>query len=227
MVLTRKNLEWWCERGMLFLILGMLVFAPLAFGAVESWALCVLQGAAAGVFVLWAARLWLSGKTKVLWPPLAWAVLAFVVYAVGRYFTADIEYVARMELMQVLLLAFIFFAVMNNLRRQEETELTSYTLITLATVIACFAVGQLLSHSDRVWDVHSGNLARAGGTYISPNHLAGLLEMILPVALAFLLVGKVKVIPRILLGYAVLAMAAGIMVTFSRAGYVSSAAGVL
>ena len=38
MVLTRKNLEWWCERGMLFLILGMLVFAPLAFGAVEPWA---------------------------------------------------------------------------------------------------------------------------------------------------------------------------------------------
>jgi len=227
MVLTRKNLEWWCERGILFLILGMLVFAPLAFGAVESWALCVLQGMAAGVFGLWVARIWLSGKTKVLWPPLAWVVLAFVIYAAGRYFTADIEYVARMEVMQVLLLAFVFFAVMNNLRGQEETELASYTLVALATLIAGYAVVQLLSHSDRVWDVHTGAPTRASGTYISPNHLAGLLEMILPVALAFLLVGKVKIIPRILLGYAVLALAAGLMVTFSRAGWVSAAAGVL
>ncbi|MDR3460502.1 MAG: O-antigen ligase family protein [Verrucomicrobiae bacterium] len=227
MVLTRKNLEWWCERGMLFLILGMLVFAPLAFGAVEPWAYLIVQGMGAGVFILWAARLWVSPKTKILWPPLAWVVAAFAVYAVGRYFTADIEYVARIEVIQVLFLAFIFFVVVNTLRGQEETEWVSYTLIALATVISCYAVGQLLSHTDRVWDVHTGNAARASGTYISPNHLAGFLEMILPLALAFLLVGKMKIVSRILLGYAVVAVALGLAVTFSRAGWVSAAAGVL
>jgi len=226
MVLTRKNLEWWCERGMLFLILGMLVFAPLAFGAVEPWAYLILQGMGVGVCLLWAARLWLSPRTKLLWPPLAWVVVGFAVYAVGRYFTADIEYVARLEVIQVLFLAFIFFVVMNNLRGQDETEWVSYTLITLATVISCFAVGQLLSHSDRVWDVHAGNEARASGSYISPNHFAGFLELILPLALAFLLVGKMKIIPRILLGYAVVAMSLGLAVTFSRAGWVSAAVGV-
>jgi len=227
MVLTRKNLEWWCERGMLFLILGMLVFAPLAFGAVEPWAYLIVEGMAAGVFILWAAKLGLSPKTKILWPPLAWVVVTFTVYAVARYFTADIEYVARLEVLQVLFLAFIFFVVVNNLRGQEETEWVSYTLIGVATLIACLAVGQLLSHSDHVWNVYTGNEARAGGTYVSPNHLAGLLEMILPLALAFLLVGKVKVIPRILLGYAVMAMGMGLLVTFSRAGWVSAAVGVV
>ncbi|HSY20425.1 MAG TPA: O-antigen ligase family protein [Candidatus Acidoferrales bacterium] len=226
MVLTRKNLEWWCERGMLFLILGMLVFAPLAFGAVEPWAYLIVEGMAAGVFILWAAKLWLSPKTKILWPPLAWVVLAFTVYAVARYFAADIEYVARLEVLQVLFLAFIFFVVMNTLRGQEETEWVSYTLIGLATLIACYAVGQLVSHSDRVWNVYSDNAARAGGTYISPNHLAGFLEMILPLALAFLLVGKVKAVSRVLLGYAVVAMMAGLAVTFSRAGWVAAAAGI-
>ncbi|HEV2695936.1 MAG TPA: O-antigen ligase family protein [Verrucomicrobiae bacterium] len=227
MVLTRKNLEWMCERGMLFLILGMLVFAPLAFGAVEPRAYLIVQGMGAGVFMLWAARLGLSPKTKLLWPPLAWVVLVFAVYAVGRYFTADIEFVARVEVIQVLFLAFMFFAVVNNLRGQDETEWVSYTLIALASLVACYAIGQMLSHSDRVWDVYTGDFARASGTYISPNHLAGFLEMILPLALAFLLVGKMKIIPRILLGYAVITVALGLSMTFSRAGWVSAAVGVV
>ena len=226
MVLTRKNLDWWCERGILFLVVGMLLFAPLALGAVETPAFLVLQGAGAVIFILWGIRLWIGRKTKILWPPLAWAVLAFTVYAVARWFTADIEYVARLEVIQVLLFAFLFFVVVNNLRGQEETEIVSFALIALATLIACYAVAQLVGHSDRVWNVYTYNQARAGGTYISPNHLAGFLGMLLPLALAFLLVGRVHIVVRILLGYAVLAMAAGLAVTFSRAGWVAAAAGI-
>ena len=58
MVFTRRNLDWWCERGILSLVLGMLAFAPLAFGAVDAWAWLVLQCAAAAAFDLWAERLW-------------------------------------------------------------------------------------------------------------------------------------------------------------------------
>ncbi|HTB83248.1 MAG TPA: O-antigen ligase family protein [Candidatus Sulfotelmatobacter sp.] len=228
MVFTRKNLDWWCERGMVFLFLAMLVFAPLAFGAAELWAQLVLEAMAAGVFILWGVRLWLKAnrRPKILWPPLAWPVMAFTVYAIYRYFTADIEYVARIEVLQVILFALLFFVVLNNLRGQEETELVAWTLITVATVIACLAVAQFVTHSDRVWNVYSGAMTRGTGTYISPNHLAGFLEMILPLALAFLLAGKIKIVPRILLGYAVVALLGGLTVTFSRAGWVSAAAGI-
>ena len=50
---------------------------------------------------------------------VGWVVLAFVLYAVARYLTADIEYVARLEMIQVLMYAFLFFAIVNNLYRQE------------------------------------------------------------------------------------------------------------
>ena len=226
MLMTRKNLDWWCERGILALVLGMLVFAPLAFGAVDAWAFLVVQAAGTMVFILWAARLWLSRGGKILWPPLAWAVLAFTAYAVARYFTADIEYVARLELIQVLLFAFLFFCVVNNLRRQEETEVVSYTLIGTGAFIACYAVGQMLMHSNRVWNEVSPYLDRASGTYISPNNLSGLLAMLLPLALAFLLVGRVNIFTRIFLGYSAVAMAAGLAVTFSRGGYLAAAAGI-
>jgi O-antigen ligase len=227
MVFTRKNMDWWCARGILFLVLGMLVFAPLAFGAVDTWAWLVMQMAAAVVFVLWGVRLWLNPRGKLLWPPLAWVVLAFVIYALARYFTADIEYVARLETIQVLLFGFLFFAALNNLRGQEEISAVSATLIATGTVIACYAVAQLTHNTNQVWNQISPYVGRASGTYISPNNLSCLLAMLLPLTLAYLLVGKVHIVTRILLIYAAIAMVAGLAVTFSRGGYIAAAAGII
>jgi O-antigen ligase len=117
--------------------------------------------------------------------------------------------------------------MVNNLHGQDEMEVISFTLIALATLISGYALAQLLGHSDRVWNIHTGDPLRASGTYISPNHFAGFLGLLLPMALAFLLVGRVKIIPRILLGYALLMMCGGLAVTFSRAGWVSAGAGIL
>lgn len=227
MAFNHRNLDWWCERSILSLMLTMLVVAPLAFGAVPMWAFLLVQGLVVGVLVLWIARLWLGHRPKLHWPPLAWAVAAFALFAVARYFTADIEYAARLELNRVLLFAVIFLVVVNHLHQQDAATMVSFTLIGLATVVAGYAVAQLLRHSSQVWNVVAPYVGRASGTYISPNHCAGFLGMLLPLALAFLIVGKIKVTTRILLAYAVVVMAAGLAVTFSRAGWVASGAGVL
>jgi O-antigen ligase len=227
MFFSRKNLDAFCERGILLSLLALLVFGPLAYGAVDEWSFVVVQGVAVVIFILWGARLWLNPKPKLIWPPLAWVVAAFTVYAIARYFTADIEYVARAEVIQVLLFALVFFVAVNNLYGQDKAQTISFTLITLATLISCYAVMQLITHSDQVWNEHAGYIGRGGGTYISPNDLAGLLGMILPLALAYVLVGRLGIVTRILLVYAVVAMLAGLSATFSRAGWVASGMGIL
>jgi O-antigen ligase len=219
--MNRETLDRWCERGILSLVLGILVFGPLAMGAVDAPEFIVIQGLTVAVMLAWALRLWISPKPRLLWPPLGWAVLAFAALAIGRYLTADIEYVARLEMIQVLMYAFLFFAIVNNLYRQESAQIVSFTLIFLAMGISCFAVYQFLTHSNRVWDYVSPFVGRASGTYISPNNFAGFLEMLLPLAAAYILVGRMKPVVRVLLGYAVLVMLAGMTVTFSRGGWMA------
>ena len=226
MVLTRNNLDWWCERGILCLVLGLVSFAAAAFGATETWSLAVVQAGTIPVLVLWGLRLWLSERPKLLWPPVAWAVLGFMGLAVARYFTADIEWVARQELMQVLLCGFLFFAVLNNLRGQDNTETSTLVLLILGTLIAGYAAGQLASHSNHVWNHLSPYHGRASGTFISPNALAGFLGLLLPLTVAFLLVGKLSTQARVLLGYAAALMVVALVATFSRGGWVSAGAGV-
>ena len=219
--MSRETLDRWCERSILGLVLGILVFGPLAMGAVDTPEFLVIQGLTVAVMLVWALRLWVSPKPQLLWPPLGWVVLAFAALAVGRYLTADIEYVARLEMIQVLMYAFVFFAVVNNLYRQESVQIISFTLIFLAMGISCYASYQFLTHSNRVWDYVSPYLGRASGTYISPNNFAGFLEMLLPLATACVLVGRMKPVVRILLGYSALVMLAGMVVTFSRGGWVA------
>jgi O-antigen ligase len=219
--MNRETLDRWCERSILSLVLGILVFGPLAMGAVDAPEFVVIQGFTVAVMLVWALRLWISPKPRLFWPPLGWAVLAFVVLAIGRYLTADIEYAARLEMIQVLMYMFLFFAVVNNLCRQEAMQVVSFTLIFLAMGISCFAVYQFLKHSNRVWDYVSPYLARASGTYISPNNFAGFLGMLLPLATAYVLVGRIKPVIRILLGYSALVMLVGMVVTFSRGGWVA------
>jgi O-antigen ligase len=225
--MNREALDKFCERGILGLVLTILVFGPLAMGAVDAPAFLVIQALTIGVMLLWVLRLWASPKPQLLWPPVCWVVLAFTIYAVARYLTADIEYVARQEMIQVLVFAFLFFSVVNNLYRQESAQIIGFTLVFLAMAISAWAVCQFFTHSNRVWHFTSPYPGRASGTYISPNNLAGFLEMLLPLAAAYVLAGRLKPVTRIFLGYAGLVMAAGLAVTFSRGGWLAAAIGLI
>ena len=225
--MNREALDKFFERGILALVLAILVFGPLAMGAAATWEFLVVQGLTIGVMLLWAARIWFSPKPQLLWPPLCWVVLAFAIYAVALYLTADIEYVARQEMIQVLMYALLFFAIVNNLYRQEFSQIISFALIFLAMGISGYAVYQFATHSTHVWNLISPYPGRGMGTYFSPDKLAGFLEMLLPLAVAYIIAGRMKPVTRVLLGYAALTMLAGLTVTFSRGGWVAAATGLL
>ncbi len=81
--MNREAWDRWCERGILFLVVAILVFGPLAMGAVDAWAFLIIQALAIGVMLIWALRLWISPHPRLLWPPIGWVVLVFAVYAIG------------------------------------------------------------------------------------------------------------------------------------------------
>jgi O-antigen ligase len=220
--MNREVADTWCQRGILALVLAILVLGPVSGGAVRTAPFLVIQGLTVAVMVLWAARFWLTDRPKLLWPPICWAVLAFTLYAVARYATADIEYVARQELIRVLVYACLFFAILNNLHRQETTQILVFTLLFLAMAISFLAFYQFLTGSEQVWHFVHRDRHRGSGTYVSPNHLGGFLELLLPLGLAYTLVGRLKPVTKVLLGYASLAILAGIAVTVSRGSWIST-----
>src|SRR5437870_8219837 len=101
--MKREALDQWCERGILVLVLALLVFMPLAFGGCPQPAsglavadflagdpFIVAEWLTIAVTLLWLCRLWLNPGQRWLWPPVCWVALAFAIYAVVRYLTADV-----------------------------------------------------------------------------------------------------------------------------------------
>jgi len=222
--MDREKWDHWCERGILGLVLFVLVFGPLAYGAVRIQEFIVLQTLTFGVIFLWMLRLWLNPRPVLFCPPVCWAALAFVGYAIYRHHTAPIEYLARLELIKVLVYAFLFFAILNNLNRPETIQIIVFTLIALAFALSVFAVIQFFTRYDIIWNMIKppGYVMRGSGTFINPNHLAGFVEMILPLALACALMGRFKHTTKIIIGYAVLVLLFGIAVTLSRGGWIAT-----
>ncbi len=208
-------------------MLGVLVVGPLALGGVGVVPFLVIQGLTLGVMGLWAVRIWLHPSPRILFPPVCWPVLAFAAYAIGRYYTADIEYVARQELSRILVYTFLFFAVLNNLHRRESVQVITFTLLGLGMLIAGFAIYQFISGSDRVWHLFKLYKGRGTGTYMNPNHLGGFLELLLPLALSTALLARFKPLTRILVGYAGLVILAGLGVTLSRGAWAAAFFGLL
>lgn len=211
------------------LVLAILIFSPLATGAVRPQDFLVVQWLTVATLVVWAVRFCVNPKHRLLWPPMCWPVLLFMAYAVARYATAEIEYVARQEMIKVLLYGFLFFAVLNNLHRQETTGVVASVLIFLGMAIAFYALIQFLTDSNKVWHfLRPESYARRGsGTFICPNNMAGYLEMLLPLGLAYTLTGRYSHLRKVFIGYAAIMIFVGITVSISRGGWLASGLSLL
>lgn len=224
---NREAIDTWLERGILGLVLATLVFGPLAFGGVRPSEFVVLQWLIVGALGLWLVRLWAAPQFRFLLPPNAWAILPFVAYGVWRYRTADIEYLARQEFIQVALAAVLFLIIVNNLYAQNNIRIIVVCLVTIGTLLAMHSVYQWLTGSQRIWLLERpGNEGRGSATYVCPNHLAGFLEMICPLAITCTVLRGYSIVPRILFGYAAFVMMVGIAITGSRGGWLATTVGM-
>lgn len=227
--IDREKLDLWCERGVFGLVVAILVYSPLVLGAARAFDFLVIEWLTVALLGVWGCRFIINPKHRLLWPWLCWPVLGFMLYAAGRCWMAGFDELARQELSRVLIYGFIFFAVLNNLHRLETVQLVGTIVLSVGTLLAMYAIVQYLTGSDYVWGyerlpIYEG---RGSGTFMNPNHLAGYLEMLLPLALAYTLTSRLKEIGKVLVGYAVLVIFAGLVVTFSRWGWLAAGLSVV
>jgi len=222
--MDRERLDNWLERGILLLVLAILIFGPLTAGAFEIPDQIVLRCLTLAVVVLWLGRLAVFPSKRLLFPPVCWVVLGFLFYAIFVYQRAPIEFVARQELLKIIVYALLFFAVLNNLNGQDSSQKILMTLLIAGGLLGIYALLQFLTGSQKVLFAEKLPIyeKRATGTFFNPNILGGYLEMILPFGITFLLVGRFKHITKIIIGYFSLFIFVGIAVSFSRGAWLAT-----
>src|SRR6266700_1444650 len=183
---------------MKFLRLGICLlvsFAVAAHGGVEDWARAILETGVAFLFLIWGWRFYFNEKEQPVFSPLLPPLALFLLVGVGQWFfraTAS-PYNTRIELLLLLASLIFLFLCVQVFRALPDWRGFVWFGMGLGFVVSVFGILQHLTFNGKLYwfrELHYGGIPF--GPYVNRNHFAGLMELLLPLALVPLVLGKVR-----------------------------------
>ena len=202
----------------------LLAFAVLSFGAVEEWSQAVLQVGASLLLVFWALRQYLHKTEQLFISPEVFPLSAFALVGVLQFavpLTAS-RYDTRMELQLLLTYLVVLFLMSQAYLRTSHWRGYIWFLMTLGFFVSIFGILQYLTFNGKLYWFRT---MRYGGIpfgpYVNRNHFAGFAEVVIPVALVPLVLGRVRRERLFLVALFALVPIVALLLSASRGGIIS------
>lgn len=203
---------------------GLLMFGPLAFGAVEPWSTFILEAGSVFLALLWLAAQWLEGKITVQWNALFLPMAGFGILILLQIVFGTSAY--RHDTISKALLycayGILCFLSAQTLLRTSQARKIAVIFALYGFAIAAFALMQGIAPNGKLYWVR---LPRLGGwiygPYVNHNHYAGLMELLVPIPLVLSLTRLIEEKVRIAAGVAAAIMAVTIFLSGSRGGMIA------
>lgn len=217
----RKLLSARLSSVLFYATFGLLMFGPLAFGAVEPWSIFILEAGATLLTVVWFAKQWLDGEINIRWNPLFLPMTGFgililvqIVFRASAYphdtFSQALLYVAY---------ALLCFLSAQTLLRGSQARKLALIFIVYGTAVAAFALLQGISPNGKLYWIRQPRMGgNIYGPYVNHNHYAGLMELLVPIPLVLSLTQLAHERERTAAGVAAALMAGTLFLSGSRGG---------
>ncbi len=205
-------------------ICALVVFAVAAHGGVEDWARAVIETGAGVLFFAWALRIFLDHEEQIIISPLCppLALLSLIVFGQWVFHGTASSYSTRVELLLLLSDLVLLFLAAQAFRTLQEWRSFVWFGMLLGFITSIFGILQHLTFNGKLYwfrEMHYGGIPF--GPYANRNHFAGFVELILPLALVPLVLGRVRRERWLVVGlFAVLPIGA-LFLSASRGGIVS------
>ena len=201
---------------------AVLIFGPLALGVVQDWSIAVFEAAAAAVLLIWMAWQLSAGVFKVRWNPLFAPMLVFFGVALAQVAFHRSAYLSDSFAELWISLAYVMLAFTAvQLLRHDHVLLFANTMVLFGSLYAIFAVFQGFTSNGKIYWLIKPRVGSVYGSYVNHNHYAGLIELLLPLALVLALDTSVRREKRFLLAFATVTMAASVFLCQSRGGMIA------
>src|SRR5713226_2244111 len=178
-----------------FGICALVVFAVAAHGGVEDWARAVFETGAGLLFLAWALWIYFTHEEQIVFSPLLPPLGAFSLVVCGQWFfhaTAS-SYSTRMELLLLVSDLILLFLAVQAFRTLQDWRGFVWFGMIFGFLISLFGILQHLTFNGKLYwfrVMHYGGIPF--GPYVNRNHFAGFAELILPLALVPLVLGRVR-----------------------------------
>jgi O-antigen ligase len=223
------NLERGRESGTLQWVLvgglcALLIFAVLAFGAVEEWSTFAFEAGAAILFIVWAGKQVVSRQVKLSKNPLYLPALLFFLLLLAQVGlrTSAYGYVTKYEVLQYVSYGIVLLIAAECVRDEDARQKFALALIVFGALYAFFALAQELTSNGKFFWVYTPRFnGSIYGSYVNHDHYAGLMEMLVPFPLVASMGHLLKGGKRALVAFCAVLMASTIVLSGSRGGMLS------
>jgi len=205
-------------------ICALVVFAVAAHGGVEDWARAVMETGAGLLFLAWSIWIFFNREEQPVLSPLLPPLAALSLIVLGQWFfrwTAS-PYNTRLELLLLLADLIVLFLAVQAFRTLEDWRGFVWFGMGFGFLVSLFAILQHLTSNGKLYwfrEISYGGIPF--GPYVNRNHFAGFAELVLPLALVPLVLGRVRRERWPIVGlFAVLPIGA-LFLSASRGGIVS------
>jgi O-antigen ligase len=207
-------------------VLAVLMFGPLALGAVDAWAVFVLEAGAALLLVIWTlaaavSPLGLRIRVSALIAPMLLYFAAGVLQLLLR--RSAYAYNSRMELQLYLAYGALAFLMLQSMQRNNDFTKLNWLLASFGFAVAAFGIWQSLDGNGKIYWVITRPEAVIFGPYTNHSHYAGLMEMLMPFALVLAASRMERGGKRSMLAFAAAIMAGSVMLAHSTGGVIAIA----
>ncbi|HMD38175.1 MAG TPA: O-antigen ligase family protein [Candidatus Acidoferrum sp.] len=207
-------------------ICALVVFGIAAHGAVEDWARAVLEIGAALLFLAWAVRAYLTKEHQLIISPLLLPLGFFLLFGLAQWLfhrTAS-SYATRMELQLLLADILVLFLAGQAFRTLQDWREFVWFVMFFGFAVALFGILQHFTFNGKLYwfrEMHYGGIPF--GPYVNRNHFAGFAELVIPVSLVPLALGKVRRERWFLVSLFAVVPIGALFLSASRGGIVSFA----
>src|SRR5256885_125002 len=204
---------------------SLVAFAVLSHGAVEEWARAVLETGAGLLLVSWAVQQYFADREIVL-PPLLLPLLALSLVAVAQllFHRTASPFATWVDLQLLLTYAILFFVAAQAFRTADDWRGFVWFIMVFGFLIAIFGILQHLAFNGKLYwfrEMRYGGIPF--GPYVNRNHFAGFAELVIPIALVPLALGKVRRERWFAVGILAFVPIAALFLSASRGGIISFA----
>ena len=209
---------------LLYSTFGLLMFGPLAFGAVEPWSIYILETGSALLTLLWLSKQWLDGEITVQWNPLFLPMAGFGVLILAQIVFRATAY--RHDTVSGALLycayAMLCFLGSQTLLRTSQARKIGALFAFYGFAVAAFSLLQGVSPNGKLYWLRRPTMGGAiYGPYVNHNHYAGLMELLMPIPLVLSMSRLVGEKERLVAGIAAAIMAVTVFLSGSRGGMIA------
>jgi len=206
-------------------LFAVVAFAVLSHGAVEPWSRAILEGTSGVLFAVWALLFLYAEESRpivlpqLFFPMAAFSLIVLMQWAMGL--TAS-WFSTGTELRLLLCMLILIFVAAQVFQSLADWRAFAWFTMLLAFFVAGLGILQHLTFNGKLYwfrEMHYGGIPF--GPFVNRNHFAGFAELVLPMSLVPLLLGRVRRERLAIVSILAVIPVSALLLSASRGGIIS------